>query len=310
MPVSADVTDGDPLTGLDDVPWAELQHSYGMAGDVPGHLRAMQAGDWEGRYPPGMQLANHIVHQGTRSQAAVFAVPFLVRMALDPRQVNRHRIVSLVGSIAIGLDNNYLPDRYDPEEDRAYLARVRGEAGDMAQWIAEAKNDEQRTQREESCAQVLIDAEAVVRSYDAVREALPALAVLLNSDSPEMRAETANLLAWFPEFAATSVPSLTAFAAGEASPGAAATGLVALGLLGAPETVPFIRRYLDSTLLELRWASAFALTRFGITDQAIIDVLTETVARPPAASETMSFLSGSYRRLAEIVLYEITRSPI
>lgn len=176
-------------------------------------------------------------------------------MALDPRQVNRHRIVSLVGSIAIGLDNNYLPGRYDPGEDRAYLARVRGEAGDMAQWIAEAKDDEQRTQREGYCAQVLIDAEAVVRSYDAVREALPALAVLLNSDSPELRAETANLLAWFPEFAATSVPLLTAFAASEASPGAAATGVVALGLLGAPETVPFIRRYLDSTLLELRWAA-------------------------------------------------------
>lgn len=310
MPVSADVTDGDPLTGLDDVPWAELQHSFGMAGDVPGHLRAMQAGDWEGRYPPGMQLANHIVHQGTRSQAAVHAVPFLVRMALDPRQINRHQIVSLVGSIAIGLDNNYLPGRYDPEEDRAYLARVRGAAGDMARWIAEAEDDEQRTQREQSSAQVLIDAEAAVRCYDAVREALPALAVLLDSDSPELRAETANLLAWFPAFAAASVPLLTAFTAREASPGAAATGLVALGLLGAPETVPFIRRYLDSTLPELRWASAFALTRFGITGQAVIDVLTETVARPPAASETMSFLSGSYRRLAEIVLYEITRSPI
>jgi hypothetical protein len=295
---------------LDDVPWAELQHSYGMADDVPGHLRAMRAGDWEGRYPPNMQLANHIVHQGTRSQAAVFAVPFLVRMALDPRQVNRHRIVSLVGSIAIGLDNNYLPDGYDPEEDRACLARVRGEADAMAQWIAEAEDDEERAWREGYCTQVLIGAEAVVRSYDAVREALPALAVLLSSDSPELRAETASLLAWFPEFAATSVPLLTAFVASEASPGAAATGVVALGLLGAPETVPFIRRYLDSKTPELRWASAFALTRFGITDQAIIDVLTETIARPPAASETMSFLSGSYRRLAEIVLYEITRSPI
>lgn len=244
------------------------------------------------------------------SQAAVFAVPFLVRMALDPRQANRHRIISLLGSIAIGLDNNYLPDRYDPEEDRAYLARLRGEADDMAQWIAKAEDDEQRTQREGSRAQALIDAEAVVRSYDAVREALPALVVLLNSDSPELRAETANLLAWFPEFAETSVPLLTAFVASEASPGAAATGLVALGLLGDPESVPFIRRYLDSTILKLRWAFAFALTRFGITDHAIIDVLTETVARPPAASETMSFLGGSYSRLAEIVLYEITRSPV
>jgi hypothetical protein len=259
MPVSADVIDGDPLTGLDDVPWSELQHSDGTAGDVPGHL---------------------------------------------------HRIVSLVRSIAIGLDNNYLPGGYDPEEDRAYLAKMRGEAGEWAQWIAEAADDELREQREQACAQVLIDAEAAVRSYDAVREALPALTVLLNSDSPELRAETANLLAWFPEFAATSVPLLTAFVASEASPGAAVTGIVALSLLGAAETVPFIRGYLHSAVPELRWASAFALTRFGITGQAITGALTETAARPPAASETMSFLSGSYQRLAEKVLYEITRSPI
>jgi hypothetical protein len=180
----------------------------------------------------------------------------------------------------------------------------------MAQWIAEAEDAEQRTQREGYCAQVLIGAAAAVRSYDAVREALPAPAVLLSSDSPELRAETANLPAWFPEFAATPVPPLTAFAAREASPGAAATGLVALALPGAQQTVPFIRRYLDSTLPELRWASALALTRFGITGQAITDVLTETAARPPAASETMSFPSGSYRRPAEIILYEITRPPI
>jgi hypothetical protein len=73
-------------------------------------------------------------------------------------------------------------------------------------------------------AQVLIDAGAVVCSYDAVREALPALAVLLNAGSPELRAETANLLAWFPESAATSIPLLKAFVAGEAAPGAAPTG--------------------------------------------------------------------------------------
>jgi hypothetical protein len=296
------VTDDDPLAGLDDVPWAELQHSYGMADDVPGHLRAMQAGVWEGRYPPDAQLANHIVHQGTRSQAAVYTVPFLVRMALDPRLAGRHRFVALLGAIAIGLDNNYLPDGYDPREDRADLARLRGEAGDWARWIAEAADNEQRKQREESCAQVLIDAEAVVRSYDAVRKALPALAVLLNSDSPELRAETANLLAWFPESAATSVPLLKTFVAGEASPGAAATGVVALGLLGEPATVPFIRRYLDSPVAELRWASAFALTRFGIAGPAVADVLAQAVARPPEKTETMSFLSGSYRGLAAMAL--------
>jgi hypothetical protein len=302
MPCFAAVKDDDPLANIDDVPWSDLQHSYGMADDVPGHLPAMQAGVWEGRYPPSAQLANNIVHQGTRSQAAQYTVPFLVRMALNTRQSNRHRIVRLLVAIAIGLDNNYLPNGYDPAQDRAALEALRSEADEWARWVSEAPDDEQRRQRELSCAQVLIDAEAVVRSYDAVREALPDLSVLLASDSPELRAETANLLAWFPEYAATSVPLLEAFIASEASPGAAATGMVALGLLGEPATVPFIHRYLNSVIVELRWASAFALTRFGIADLAVIDVLTDVVARPPKTDETMSFLSGSYISLATMAL--------
>lgn len=148
-----------------------------------------------------------------------------------------------------------------------------------------------------------------MRCYDAVRDALPALVALLNCDRSTLRAETANLLAWFPEFAATSVPLLTAFVTRESSPGAAATGLVALGLLGDPQGIPFIRRYPSSAIPELRWASAFALTRYGITSQIIIDVLEETAATPPAPSETMSFLSGSYSKLTEILLREITPTP-
>jgi hypothetical protein len=308
MPGSAAVTDNDPLTGLDDVPWAQLQHSYGMADDVPGHLRAMQAGVWEVRYPPSAQLANHIVHQGTRSQAAVYTVPFLVRMALDPRLVNRHRFIGLLVAIAIGLDNNYLPNGYDPREDRANLANLRAEADDWARWIGKAADDEQRREREETWAHVLMQAEAVVRSYDAVREALPALAVLLTSDSPELRAETANLLAWFPESAPMSIPLLKAFIADEGSPGAAATGVVALGLLGEPATVPVIGRYLDSPIVELRWASAFALTRFGIAGPAVVEVLTQVVARPPEKTETMSFLEGSYSGLAAMALAETSEA--
>lgn len=298
----------DPLAGLDDVPWAQLQHSYGKADDVPGYLRAMQAGDWEGQYPPNAQLANHIVHQGTRSQAAVYTVPFLVRMALDQRLVNRHRFVALLGSIAIGLDNNYLPNGYDPREDRDYLESMRGEADELSRWIAEATDDEQRKQREDGCEQVLIDAEAVVSSYNAVREALPALAVLLTSDSPELRAETANLFAWFPESASTSIPLLKAFVTNEAIPGAAATGVVALGLLGDPAVVPFIKSYLDSPVAELRWASAFALTRLGIADPAVVDVLIHVVARPPEKTETMPFLSGCYGSLAVMALAETSEA--
>jgi hypothetical protein len=99
-----------------------------------------------------------------------------------------------------------------------------------------------------------------------------------------------------------SIPLLKRFVTDEVSPGAAATGIVALGLLGEPTAASFIRPYLNSTIVELRWASAFALTRYGIVDSAVVDVLIDVVAQPPEASETMSFLSGSYLSLATMAL--------
>ncbi|MFD7640853.1 HEAT repeat domain-containing protein [Kitasatospora sp. NPDC059795] len=103
-----------------------------------------------------------------------------------------------------------------------------------------------RRGRAEICGQLLIDAEAAVFCYDAVREALRAPAALRTSNSPGLRAGTANLLGWFPECAATSIPLLMAFVVDEALPGVAATGVVALGLLGDSAAVPFAESCLDS----------------------------------------------------------------
>ncbi|WP_327280560.1 MULTISPECIES: HEAT repeat domain-containing protein [unclassified Streptomyces] len=300
------MTAGDPLSGLDDVPWADLKHCFGAADDVPGHLRAVRAGGQEGRYPAIVLLWNNVVHQGTRAEATVHTIPFLVRMALDSGVPDRHRVVGLLGATAIGLDNNHLPDGYDPSLDRAELVELRGQAGEFAQWIAEAEDEKQGKEREAQWAELLITAEAGPLCYRAVRDALPALAGLLKADGAELRAAVANLLAWFPEYAPTSIPLLTSFVADEGTPAAAATGLVALGLLGEPSVVPSVRRYLDSPFDELRWASAFALTRLGVTDPGVTDALTAALAHPPARSEEMMFLGGDHLGLAAMAL---TRTP-
>ena len=52
-------------------------------------------------------------------------------------------------------------------------------------------------------------------------------------------------------------------------------------LLGDPATVPFIEPCPESPVVELRRVAAFALTRFGIAGPAVVDVLTQVVARPP-----------------------------
>jgi hypothetical protein len=244
----------DPLVGLDEIPWARLNHGYGSAADVPGLLRDVQAGVQPGpRFTSLALLWNKIVHQGTRYEATPFAVPFLTRLALDPRVPNRPPIVRLLAGIAIGLDNNHLPDCYDPTEDRANLAVVRAETDDwegtLDRWIAEAPDERQRELRrqrrhEHHADDYLHMAEAPVLSYDAVQAELPALIGLLHADSAELRTATAYLSAWFPESAKTLTPMLIEFVESERLSGPAATGIVALGLLGNADVVPFIRDYL------------------------------------------------------------------
>jgi hypothetical protein len=128
----------------------------------------MQAGKWDERYPPSWQLANSVVHQGTRSEAAVHTVPFLVRMALDARIGRRDRIVELLSFIAIGLDGEHLPDGYDPSEDRALLVELQSEAEAWtASWNAEHPDAAPIKPHEGVYAHGLLEAEAVVVCYEA-----------------------------------------------------------------------------------------------------------------------------------------------
>lgn len=255
------------------------------------------------RYTPLGLLGNKIVHQGTRSEAGLHTVPFLVRMALDPRIPDRHAVVGLLAAIAIGLDNNYLPNGYDPEEDRVTLAELRRESEGWPQWIAEAPTEELRRVREQGCAQVLLDAESAVFSYDAVRGVLPELSSLLKSSDAALRTATAYLLAWFPEAAETSTDLLIDFVREEKCSVTSATAIAALGLLGDPATARFIRAYLDSDAAELRWAAGFALSRLGESDDSVVVALIEAIAEPPRNAEIrVPFLGGDCAALAMYTL--------
>lgn len=71
----------DALNGLDDRPWAALQHAYGSAEDVPAVLRALADDDSETAKAALQELYGSIWHQGTVYAATVEAVPFLARLA-------------------------------------------------------------------------------------------------------------------------------------------------------------------------------------------------------------------------------------
>ncbi|MEV7388406.1 HEAT repeat domain-containing protein [Streptomyces sp. NPDC091215] len=87
-----------PLDGLDDVPWADLEHAYGAADDVPVTLRLLaRAGDDPEREERLDHLDASIYHQGGAVYpAGAAAVPFLIELAATPGLPMRAAIVELV----------------------------------------------------------------------------------------------------------------------------------------------------------------------------------------------------------------------
>lgn len=66
---------------LDAQPWAEREHAYGSAEDVPGRLRALASDDAEEAEEALYELYGNIVHQGSVYEATAHAVPYPARLA-------------------------------------------------------------------------------------------------------------------------------------------------------------------------------------------------------------------------------------
>jgi hypothetical protein len=98
------------LTGLEEVPWEQLQHAYGPAADVPELLRAL-AGAREQQEHALYELHGNIWHQGTVYEATVHAVPFLARLAVAEPPPLRDELLALLGDIANG--SSYLDAHQD-----------------------------------------------------------------------------------------------------------------------------------------------------------------------------------------------------
>ncbi|KAK2759457.1 hypothetical protein FQN54_002935 [Arachnomyces sp. PD_36] len=91
----------DPLSGLDAIPWSTLSHAYNSATDVPNQLRIIANDDSSDPEPAKQavwQLFGNIYHQGTVYDATEYAVPFLARLAVAGKKTAD--LVGLLGSIA------------------------------------------------------------------------------------------------------------------------------------------------------------------------------------------------------------------
>lgn len=86
------------LDGLDAVPWAELNHAYGPAEDVPAMLRTLFTGSQEAAAEAEQELWSSINHQGSVYPATPAAVSFLAKAAAAG--VQRESALSLLAGIA------------------------------------------------------------------------------------------------------------------------------------------------------------------------------------------------------------------
>ncbi|MFF3469227.1 HEAT repeat domain-containing protein [Streptomyces sp. NPDC002619] len=271
--------DDNLLAGLDEVDWANLNHAYGTADDVPGQLRALCGDDEQAQQEAVAGLFNHLAHQGTRCQASPYAVPFLVRIALAGPTSARERALGLLSDFAVNWDEEY--------------EIIHG--ADIAVWRAEAaensshkllplyeealatEQDEQRRRNVQSVRDWVaagnpIDArDSSMRSYDAVLAEIPALLTLLDDENPRVRTRTAYLLAWFPELADTSLPLLLDLVAHEHDAVAKATSLVAVGILGTSALAGTLAVDLDAEDSLVRWAAATAIAQTARSTDAELD---------------------------------------
>lgn len=295
------------LERLSEVAWAELEHAYGSAADVPDLIRGLRAADPEVREKARWHLYGNIFHQGTRYEASAHAVPFLLELLADPATPERAAILELVTSLAIGYDESWLPDAFP-----AASYRQRAVGGEQLLQAAPNptgdEDDDSSYQYWESLderQQEQLSAHIELAVYDAARAGVPLYCALLADEDPRMRVAAAYALAWFSEDATASVGPLTS-AAGDPQASVAATALVALGLIGTDDAAAAqtARAALTDRRALVRWGAAVALARLHGTaaDAAVpTELLTWAGGDSPSRTE-IPYLDGNVAGYAALAL--------
>jgi hypothetical protein len=288
------------LERLESVDWSRLKHAYGPATDVPAQIRALASQDAKTREDARWQLYGNIFHQGTRYEATPHAVPFLYELLREPTVREKHEIVTMLVSLAIGYDESHLPDGINPVEFRQQLKR---EEDDLSA--------EGRSERDEYA----VSPAGLIDCYDAVLSGADALINLLDANDEELRCAAAYALAWFPEAASTSLPRLRESIVRSSMAVERATAIIASGLIArnlpAPPDLSFIASYLDQAHPQIvRTAAAIALAREPLSPE-IMHALVGLLQVPDSqadAIQRLHFNEGKIRGLVSLVLSKYGRS--
>jgi hypothetical protein len=201
---------GDPLHGLDEVPWHRLYHCYGPAGDIPGQLRALRSHDTDVRQRAWSGLFGNVYHQGNRWQASGATVPFLVALVDDPTTPDRVRILDVLSAVAVGDGRD---DRLPFDAEAAFADGAAIDEDGMARLVRRVfEEDEPLRDDEEEEIFALGEAAAVRWAADAywpAADRVDTIAAWVLDADVEIAARAAALLAWLPPTPASVSALLT-----------------------------------------------------------------------------------------------------
>jgi len=253
------------LQGLDDVPWADLEHAYGSAADVPDLLRRLLDPDPKTRWATLRTLYGNVFHQGTRYPATPYVVPFLLEMCADPTVPSRGDLLGYWGSLITG---------YFSVQGRPLWGD-----GERIHWYGKVQNADKGDPYEEAL-------------HAIYRESLKGHALLrglLADEDTAVRAGAAWVLACLPTVAGDSTPCLEARLRVEPSGWVRATIAFALGELGAPS--PLRRTVTADPFLAARCMAVCELARIQPTED-LIEPLLRFVSEPIEGYESIPGAGG------------------
>jgi hypothetical protein len=184
------------LAGLDAVPWNRLHHAYGVATDVPGHLRSLRSNDADVRQNACAALLGTVYHQGTRWQATRYVVQFVVGLIEFRDTPDRAILIGLLRALSVG-------DREDgelPFSPAAAFVGARGVTSETERTVLTWLYDEEtRPDEAQLAATDAVAAYWAQAAYEAgARHGYRYLNWLFDRD-PAVAAGAAELLTWFPD---------------------------------------------------------------------------------------------------------------
>jgi hypothetical protein len=252
------------LQGLDSVPWADLEHAYGSAADVPDLLRKLLDPDPKVYRAALRKLYGNVFHQGTRYPATPHVVPFLIETCASDVP-SRGGLLRFWGNLIAG-----------------YFS--------VQEWPC--WGDGKRVHRWGKVQEVAAGdpyAEALHRIYRESLKGHELLCRLLNSKEADVRAGAAWVLACLPTRARASVPKLRAQLRVDPSGWVRAAIAFALGGLGASAT---LRRLLSEDPFPA--ARCMTACQLACTEPtaALIDPLLRFVSEPIEGYENVPGAGG------------------